>query len=51
MTNNMTRRAALKLGGQALLTLGALSPAMALAFEGESESVSWERFLELCHGL
>ena len=46
---NITRRDALELSGQAVLTLLATGPIARLAYADEFESVSWERFLELCH--
>lgn len=46
---NITRRAAISMSGKALLALAASGPLTRLAWADESEAVSWERFLELCH--
>ncbi len=48
---NITRRSALKMTGSTLLLLAAAGPLTRNAWAKETESVSWERFLALCHEL
>ena len=48
---NITRREAITMSGKALLALAASGPLTRAVLADESESVSWERFLELCHEL
>ena len=48
---NITRRKAIAMSGKALLALAASGPLTRTVLAEESESVSWERFLELCHEL
>ena len=47
----ITRRTAIALSGKALLALAASGPLTRAVLAKETESVSWERFLELCHEL
>ncbi len=47
----ITRRAAIAMSGNALLALAAYGSLTRTVLAKESESVSWERFLELCHEL
>ena len=47
----ITRRTAIAMSGNALLALAASGPLTRAVLAKESESVSWERFLELCHEL
>jgi len=49
--NNATRRDVIALSGRALLALAACGPVTRTVLAEETESVSWERFLELCHEL
>ena len=49
--SRITRRAAIAMSGKALLALAASGPLTRAVLAMESESVSWERFLELCHEL
>ncbi len=48
---NTTRRSMISMSGKALLALGAIGPVTRAVSAGESGSVGWERFLELCHEL
>ena len=45
----ITRRTAIALSGKAVLALAASGPLTRAVLAKETESVSWERFLELCH--
>ncbi len=47
----ITRRAAIAMSGKALLALAASGPLTQAVLAKEPETVSWERFLELCHEL
>ena len=49
--SRITRRAAIAMSGKALLALAASGALTRAVLAKESESVSWERFLELCHEL
>ncbi len=49
--SRITRRAAIAMSGRALLALAASGPLTRAVLAKESESVSWERFLELCREL
>ena len=46
-----TRRTAIAMSGKLLLALAASGPIVRSVLATESASVSWERFLELCHEL
>lgn len=48
---NASRRTVIAMSGRMLLALAASGPVARTVLAGESESVSWERFLELCHEL
>ncbi|MCY3838309.1 MAG: hypothetical protein OXH09_06650 [Gammaproteobacteria bacterium] len=48
---NISRRTVIAMSGKMLLALAASGAVARAALAGESESVSWERFLELCHEL
>ena len=49
--SNISRRRMLRLSGGVLLSIAASGSLVRTALAGESEAVSWERFLELCHEL
>jgi len=48
---DISRRTVIAMSGKMLLALAASGPIARAVLAGESESVSWERFLELCHEL
>lgn len=48
---NTSRRTVIAMSGKTLLALAASGPIARAVLAGETESVSWERFLELCHEL